>query len=67
MPMGVCIASLLLLLPYGGAISMFFAYDLHRSESVLGFVVVYILILGSMAPFYYILCRFGLKYTDHLE
>jgi hypothetical protein len=65
--MGVCIASLLLLLPYFAAVGMFLAGEFYRPESVLGFVVVHILVLGSIAPFYYILCRLGLRFTDHLE
>jgi hypothetical protein len=28
---------------------------------------VHILVLGSIVPFYYILCRLGLRFTDHLE
>jgi len=46
---------------------MFLSGDFYRAESVLGFVVVHILVLGSSAPFYYILCRLGLRFTDHLE
>ena len=67
MPMGVCIASLLLLLPYFVAVGLFLSGGFYRAESVLGFVVVHILVLGSIAPFYYILCRFGLRFIDHLE
>jgi hypothetical protein len=65
--MGVCIASLLLLLPYFVALGMFLAGDFYRAESVLGFVVVHILVLGSIGPFYYILCHLGLRFADHLE
>jgi endogenous inhibitor of DNA gyrase (YacG/DUF329 family) len=66
-PMGVCLASLLLLLPYFVAVGMFLSGDFYRAESVLGFVVVHILVLGSSAPFYYILCRLSFRFTDHLE
>jgi hypothetical protein len=65
--MGVCLGSLILWLLYLCAVGAFFAMDLHKPDSIMGFVVSFGLLLGSFPLLYYALTAFGRKYTNHLE